>query len=122
MVQVQQEERKALIDSVLFLCMYFIYIIQSEASGNYYVGYTDDYNRRLREHNTQETFDTFTKKFRPWKLVAVFSCGENKAEAMKLEKFIKKQKSKRLIETLIDSAFIPTGPLAQLVRVPDVRD
>jgi putative endonuclease len=101
--------------------MYFIYIIRSEASGNYYVGHTDDYKRRLR-NTTQATFDTFTKKFRPWNLVAVFNCGESKAEAMKLEKFIKKQKSKRLLETLIDPAFIPTGPLAQLVRVPDLRD
>ena len=36
--------------------------------------------------------------------------------------FIKKQKSRRLIEQLVDTDFIPTGRLAQLVRVPQLRD
>jgi len=41
---------------------------------------------------------------------------------MKLEKFIKKQKTKKLIDKLINPDFVLTGELAQLVRVPHVRD
>jgi len=40
---------------------------------------------------------------------------------MKIERFIKRQKSRRLLEKLI-SGEIPDGKLAQLVRVPQLRD
>jgi putative endonuclease len=53
--------------------------------------------------------------------MAVFYCGTEEPEAMKIEKFIKKQKSRRLIEKLIAGAEL-SGVLAQLVRVPHVRD
>jgi putative endonuclease len=39
-----------------------------------------------------------------------------------MEKYIKRQKSRNLLEKLIDPEFIPTGTLAQLVRVPHLRD
>lgn len=79
---------------------FFIYILYSASSNNYYVGYTHDFEKRLIQHNTSEN-PTFTSKHRPWELKAVFSCGQEEPEAMKIEKFIKKQKSKRLIEKLI---------------------
>ncbi len=41
---------------------------------------------------------------------------------MKIERFIKKQKSRILLEKLIDPNFEPSGFLAQLIRVPHVRD
>jgi putative endonuclease len=55
-------------------------------------------------------------------LKAVFEVGESRGEADRLEKFIKRQKSRRLIESLINPDFVPEGKLAQLVRVPHVRD
>jgi putative endonuclease len=55
-------------------------------------------------------------------LKAVFQCGTTKAEAMQIEKFVKKQKSRNLLEQLCDPSFIPTEYLAQLVRVPHLRD
>ena len=54
--------------------------------------------------------------------MAVFECGDNETVAINFERFIKKQKSRKLIEQLVDPDFILTGFLAQLVRVPDVRD
>ncbi len=88
----------------------------------YYVGYTSNYRQRLMQHNTQEYFNTYTSKYRPWKIAAVFECGTDEKLAIKLERFIKKQKSRKLIELLVNPFFIPSGELAQLVRVPDVRD
>ena len=76
---------------------------------------------RLVSHN-QLGENTFTSKHRPWELVALFSVEGTESFVMRLEKFIKKQKSRSLIEKLIDPAFIPNGNLAQLVRVPHVRD
>jgi putative endonuclease len=98
--------------------MFYIYFLYSTSSGIYYVGYTNDYIKRLSEHNTLDK-NTFTSKHRPWQLKAVFECGQDEAVAMKIEKFIKKQKSRALIEKVISCVQL-TGPLAQLVRVPNI--
>jgi putative endonuclease len=100
--------------------MYYIYILYSDTSDFYYVGSTQDYVKRLKEHN-ESTNDTFTSKHRPWILKGVFECGEERKDAMKIETFIKKQKSRSLIEFILSDKPL-TGILAQLVRVPHVRD
>ena len=101
--------------------MYYIYIIYSTSSDKYYVGYTSDYERRLYEHNHQEFFNTYTSKHRPWVLKAVFECGDSEKEAIRIEHFIKKQKSRRFIEQMIKTEKFDSS-LAQLVRVPRMRD
>ena len=101
--------------------MFYIYIIQSEKCENYYVGYSSNPWKRLIEHNTSKG-NTYTSKYRPWILKAVFLVSKNEYEAIRLERFIKKQKSKRLIEKLCDSNFCPSAELAQMVRVPHLRD
>jgi putative endonuclease len=101
--------------------MYFIYIIYSESTNLYYVGYTNDPNRRLFEHNTNP-HNTFTSKHRPWLMKALFECGILESQALIIERFIKKQKSRKLIELLCNPSFIPVGKLTLLVRVPHVRD
>ena len=102
--------------------MYYLYILFSPQHNLYYVGYTSNYNQRLIQHNTQEFFNTYTSKYRPWRLAALFECGPEEKEAISIERFIKKQKSRKLIELLINPDFTPVGQLAQLVRVPHMRD
>ena len=99
---------------------YYIYILYSESSDIYYVGYSDNFELRFEQHNHSENL-TFTSKHRPWLLKAVYSCGTSQSDAMKIEKFIKKRKSRKLIEKLVEG-IVFTGILAQLVRVPYVRD
>ncbi len=103
-----------------FSHMYFIYFLYSEKSGIYYVGHSEDYLKRFEQHNYTDK-DTFTKKHRPWKMAAVFECGNQRNEALKIERFIKRQKSRKLIERII-AGEVMNGLLAQLVRVPDIRD
>jgi putative endonuclease len=100
--------------------MYYLYILYSGTADKYYVGYSNNPGRRLQEHNFSDRI-TYTSKHRPWVLKAVFSCGEIEGEAMQIEKFIKKQKSRKLIERLI-SGEILTGVLTQLISVPQLRD
>ena len=100
--------------------MYYLYFLYSPSSDVYYVGHTDNWERRFIEHNESQ-HPTYTSKHRPWKLKAVFECGEDRSTAVKMERFIKKQKSRNLIEQMINGVSL-SGSLAQLVRVPHVRD
>ncbi|MES3016384.1 MAG: GIY-YIG nuclease family protein [Bacteroidota bacterium] len=99
---------------------YYIYILYSQSSDIYYAGYTSDPERRLLEHNTSLR-TTFTSKHRPWIIKVVYSCGEDETTAIKIERFTKKQKSRVLLEKLIAGTELKEL-LAQLVRVPHVRD
>ena len=99
---------------------FYIYILYSSVSDVYYVGYSDDPVRRLTEHNTKP-FNTYTSKHRPWILKAYFLC-RSKSDAIRMERFIKKQKSRHLIKRLVDPCYTLTDTLAQMVRVPHLRD
>ncbi|MEO0573108.1 MAG: GIY-YIG nuclease family protein [Bacteroidota bacterium] len=101
--------------------MFYLYILYSDTYNRYYVGSSRDPWERLVQHNVSPKL-TFTLKFRPWQLAAVFEAGTKRSDALKSERFIKKQKSRKLIEKLVDEQFSPTGMLAQLVRVPHLRD
>ena len=99
---------------------YYIYILYSSILDKYYVGYSSDPWLRVNQHN-ENAVDKFTGRTKDWKLVSVFQ-SESKSEAISIERFIKKQKSRKLLERLIDNSFISEGRLAQLVRVPHLRD
>jgi putative endonuclease len=101
--------------------MYYIYVLYSKSSDKYYVGYSLDPKQRLNSHNTSKSF-TYTSKHRPWVIKQVLECGLSNKEAVKIERFIKKQKSRVLIEKICDKDFELSGILAQLVRVPHLRD
>ena len=100
---------------------FFIYILFSQSTDRYYVGHSEDPNRRLSEHNFGN-YQKSTSPGRPWELKAIFEIQGGRGVALKVEGFIKKQKSRKLIERLLNSDFIPNGYLAQLVRVPHVQD
>ncbi|HAF29172.1 MAG TPA: excinuclease ABC subunit C [Bacteroidales bacterium] len=78
--------------------MYFIYILYSQKRDRYYVGYTSDVNSRIVKHNSGAT--TSTKSGIPWSLVYIEEYQE-KSEAIRREKAIKKKKSRKYIEDLI---------------------
>ena len=99
---------------------YFIYILYSTSSDIYYVGHTENVERRFYQHNNPiET--KFTSKHLPWLLKTYFEISDNRANAMKAEKYIKKQKSKKFIKKLISDK-AEQDRLVQLVRVPFERD
>ena len=100
---------------------FYIYILYSDSSDRYYVGSSDDPWQRLDSHNKSGR-NTYTSKHRPWKLVAVFLAGQNRADAVNIENWIKRQKSRKLLEKAADPKVELNGILAQLVRVPYLRD
>ncbi len=100
--------------------MHHLYIIYSEGFDKYYVGISKDAYTRLKYHNAGEK-NTYTRKYRPWELVALFE-ADTQGAAVKAERLIKKQKSKIFIKKLIDPGCKLDGNLSELVRVPHVRD
>jgi putative endonuclease len=79
---------------------YFVYILQSEIDQSYYIGYSQDVNKRLVEHNLGTS--TYTSRKKPWKIVYTESV-QTKTEALKRERFLKKQRNKSFYEKLIST-------------------
>jgi putative endonuclease len=80
--------------------MFYCYIIYSETHNKYYKGFTENPDKRLQQHNNGES--RFTKNFIPWKLVFIQSF-ENKADALKREKVLKKYSHAQILQLIHSS-------------------
>jgi putative endonuclease len=78
--------------------MFFTYILQSSKSGRYYIGHTEDIQKRLERHNTGKVIATKNKG--PWVLMS-YEIYDTKSEANSRELYIKSMKSRAFIEKLI---------------------
>jgi putative endonuclease len=101
--------------------MFYIYIIYSQSADKYYIGHTDDPQRRLEEHNSVIK-NSFTAKYRPWISKAIFEVSDSRGEAKSVENYLKKLKSRILIEKLINNPK-EFDKVVELVRaIPTSRD
>jgi len=80
--------------------LFNVYIIQSLIDNSYYIGYTNNLEKRIFQHNKAKT--GYTSKKSPWILVYSESF-EIKSLAIKREQFLKNQKSSDFIKKLISS-------------------
>ena len=80
--------------------MHFLYIIYSKSQDRFYVGETSDLNYRLELHNTHHFKGSYTKIASDWAFVLQHECS-SKTEALYLERFIKRMKSRKFIEKII---------------------
>jgi len=78
--------------------MYFTYILKSAKNGSYYVGSTENLERRLIRHNSGQ--NKSTRNACPWSLV-YSRAFETRKEAMAFEKKIKAWKKREMIEKQI---------------------
>ena len=78
--------------------MFFTYILQSQKSGKFYIGHTQDMESRLNRHNQGMVKATRNKG--PWVIVYIESF-ETKIEANHRELEVKSKKSRVYIEKLI---------------------
>ncbi|MEL7006864.1 MAG: GIY-YIG nuclease family protein [Bacteroidota bacterium] len=77
---------------------FYVYIIYSPSKNRYYIGQTDNLNRRLEDHRNSRS--GFTKGIKDWELKWSYEVSD-RSEAMTLESKIKKKKSRRYLEYLI---------------------
>jgi putative endonuclease len=101
--------------------MYYIYILYSVQADKFYVGHTHQPAERLNQHRNNPK-EKFTGRYTDWSMKALFEVSDHKGDADRIEKWIKRQKSRKLIEALISTDTTLYGELAQLVRVPCIRD
>ena len=80
--------------------MWYIYIIKSQVTTDYYKGISEDVYRRLEEHNTG--LSNFTKSGIPWVLV-YFRQMESKRDAIIEERRIKRL-NRRALEKMIGNS------------------
>ena len=77
--------------------MFYVYILRAERSGRYYIGYSENPEARLAEHNSGKV--TSTRDHRPWMKVYQEEFL-TKQQAVQRERYIKSMKSRRYIESL----------------------
>ncbi|MBA4250930.1 MAG: endonuclease [Chlorobiaceae bacterium] len=70
--------------------MYFVYILRSNLFGRYYIGSTEDVEKRLRVHNSSQA--KWTKRYQPWELVYQEKF-ETRSEAVRRERELKSLKN-----------------------------
>ncbi len=79
--------------------MYYIYVLQSLKDKGFYTGFTDNLERRVKEHNNKE--EPSTKSRAPFELVYYEGCIE-KDDAIAREKYLKTGKGKRYLKYRIE--------------------
>jgi putative endonuclease len=81
--------------------MYHVYILYSQSIDRFYIGHTSNILKRLAEHNNPQDFSKYSAKGIPWEIVLSIIISESRSDAMRVERFIKKQKSRAFIRKLI---------------------
>ena len=82
---------------------FYVYILRSLKDGSFYIGQCDDPDRRMSKHF--DGMSKYTSSKRPLTLV-YFEVKTSRKEALIREKEIKKKKSRKYIEYLIDNRFL----------------
>jgi len=81
--------------------MYYVYVLLSKKDLKFYIGYTEDLDRRLKEHKRGE--NKSTKGRRP--LVFVYAeIHKSKVDAKRRERYFKTDKGKSSLKQMLRSS------------------
>jgi putative endonuclease len=72
---------------------YLVYILESIDDERFYIGQTNDLEKRLLLHNEGKA-NKFTRRYRPWSVFHLIQCS-SRQQAKKVEAHIKRAKSKK---------------------------
>ena len=79
--------------------MWIVYYLHSKTLHKYYIGKTNNLDRRIKEHNNGE--EKYTSKGTPWIIVGFMCCADSK-EAYGIEKKLKKAKNPTYVKWYIE--------------------
>ena len=74
---------------------FFVYVLESMQDNSSYIGYTNNMNRRIEEHNQGLNYDT--KRKIPWKII-YYEVSLNKFDAIAREKYLKSGMGRRYLK------------------------
>ncbi len=78
--------------------MFYVYVLKSKKDNKFYYGFTDNLNRRLKEHNNKEVPSTGPRV--PFELI-YFEITSNIIEARKREKYFKSGFGRKYVKNKI---------------------
>ncbi|HED06936.1 MAG TPA: GIY-YIG nuclease family protein [Ignavibacteria bacterium] len=78
--------------------LFYVYVLKSINFDKSYVGFTNNLNRRLTEHNKGKS--KYTNIYKPWKVVYKEEYNTRK-EARKREKYLKSSAGRRFLKEII---------------------
>lgn len=81
---------------------YYVYVLQSKKDKKWYTGYSDNLQRRLKEHKSGQCYTT--KNRRPLKLIYFEGCL-SKDDAIAREKYLKSGMGKRYLRNRMKRYF-----------------
>jgi putative endonuclease len=91
---------------------HLLYILHSPTKDKFYVGETEDFDKRLELHRSKQFTQSYTaKQADDWEVFLTVEC-QSRNHARKVEEFIKKMKSKKFIQSLKDD----DGKLKSIVQ------
>jgi len=97
--------------NTLIKCIFFISFTASRLT-LFHVGETHDIDKRLTTHNDHGYSKGFTKAANDWAIALKFEC-KSKEDALYLERFIKRMKSRTFIKKIIQKPSILNDLLSQ---------
>lgn len=77
--------------------MYYVYVLKSKRDFKYYIGYTKNVRERLKRHNQGREKSTLYR--RPF-IIQYYKQFETRVEAIRYERYLKRQKSHKKIDEL----------------------
>ena len=73
---------------------FWVYILFSKSIDRFYVGYTENLESRLSQHNSHVFKRSYTEKAEDWEIFFSLECA-SESQAISIEKHIKKNKSRK---------------------------
>jgi len=78
--------------------VFTVYVLKSTINGRLYIGYTEDLDNRLKEHNRGKTKST--KAYKPY-LLAYKETFDNITDARKRENLLKSGRGRKFLKSII---------------------
>ncbi|MFH2068384.1 MAG: GIY-YIG nuclease family protein [Candidatus Omnitrophota bacterium] len=82
-------------DNISITSMYYVYILRSLKDNRFYTGYTENIQRRFKEHNAGQEKST---KYRLPFVLVYFEAYTDKRDALGREEFLKSGSGKRYLK------------------------
>ncbi len=81
---------------------YYVYILYNKAKNFIYIGYSENLEQRVKEHN--RGFSKSTKSFRPLELIH-YEAYKNKKDAKRREQYLKANRGRTTLMTMLKEYF-----------------